>query len=218
MSWHTDRTQTPALNISAIGRVSSGRPGSGASLRPKCGSSLPLGTVQSGGEGLHSRGLFGRQRAQANRQASHGKSPAQKTPPSYRTTCRMNHLEFAHDVGQSRLGMAKGCFRSASGPVARRSECNGCGQRSFGTIRGLSSRPPLRQLVIAVQWYGRTDMATRSGAAKSGNKGSEKTGGRKANPALMKPLQPSKELAAVVGSQPLSRPEAVGPVAEVVGI
>ncbi len=55
-------------------------------------------------------------------------------------------------------------------------------------------------------------MATRSGAAKSGNKGSEKTGGRKANPALMKPLQPSKELAAVVGSKPLSRPDAVSKV------
>jgi hypothetical protein len=44
------------------------------------------------GQGLHRRGLFGRQLAQANRQASHGKSPAQKKLPSYRTTCRMNHL------------------------------------------------------------------------------------------------------------------------------
>ena len=32
---------------------------------------------------------------------------------------------------------------------------------------------------------------------------------RKVNPALMKPLQPSKELAAVVGSEPLPRPEVV---------
>jgi chromatin remodeling complex protein RSC6 len=32
---------------------------------------------------------------------------------------------------------------------------------------------------------------------------------RKPNPALMKPLLPSTELAAVVGSSPLSRPEAV---------
>ena len=32
---------------------------------------------------------------------------------------------------------------------------------------------------------------------------------RKVNPALMKPLQPSKELAAVVGSDPLPRPEVV---------
>src|SRR4051794_36204028 len=31
---------------------------------------------------------------------------------------------------------------------------------------------------------------------------------KKVNPALMKPLQPSKELAAVVGSKPLPRPEA----------
>jgi upstream activation factor subunit UAF30 len=30
---------------------------------------------------------------------------------------------------------------------------------------------------------------------------------KKVNPALMKPLQPSKELAAVVGSRPLPRPE-----------
>ena len=32
---------------------------------------------------------------------------------------------------------------------------------------------------------------------------------RKPNPALMKPLQPSTELAAVVGSSPLPRPEVV---------
>jgi upstream activation factor subunit UAF30 len=36
-----------------------------------------------------------------------------------------------------------------------------------------------------------------------------KTPSRKASPALMKPLQPSKELAAVVGSSPLSRPDVV---------
>ena len=35
---------------------------------------------------------------------------------------------------------------------------------------------------------------------------------KKVNPALMKPLQPSKELAAVVGSDPLSRPEVVSKV------
>src|SRR3954462_9055014 len=37
---------------------------------------------------------------------------------------------------------------------------------------------------------------------------------RKVNPALMKPLQPSKELAAVVGSKPLPRPEVVSKVWE----
>ena len=42
--------------------------------------------------------------------------------------------------------------------------------------------------------------------------GAKKSGGRKVNPALMKPLQPSKELAAVVGSQPLPRPEVVSKV------
>ena len=35
---------------------------------------------------------------------------------------------------------------------------------------------------------------------------------KKPNPALMKPLQPSKELAAVVGSKPLPRPEVVSKV------
>src|SRR3954453_14535874 len=35
---------------------------------------------------------------------------------------------------------------------------------------------------------------------------------KKANPALMKPLQPSQELAAVVGSDPLPRPEGVSKV------
>jgi upstream activation factor subunit UAF30 len=37
-------------------------------------------------------------------------------------------------------------------------------------------------------------------------------GGRKANPALQKPLQPSKELAAVVGSDPLPRTQVVSRV------
>jgi chromatin remodeling complex protein RSC6 len=35
---------------------------------------------------------------------------------------------------------------------------------------------------------------------------------KKPNPALMKPLQPSKELAAVVGSSPLPRTEVVSKV------
>jgi upstream activation factor subunit UAF30 len=35
---------------------------------------------------------------------------------------------------------------------------------------------------------------------------------RKLNPALLKPLQPSKELAAVVGSDPLPRPQVVSRV------
>ncbi len=36
--------------------------------------------------------------------------------------------------------------------------------------------------------------------------------GRKVNPALMKPLQPSKELSAIVGSSPLPRPEVVSKI------
>ena len=35
---------------------------------------------------------------------------------------------------------------------------------------------------------------------------------KKVNPALIKPLQPSQELAAVVGSEPLPRPEVVSKV------
>jgi upstream activation factor subunit UAF30 len=38
------------------------------------------------------------------------------------------------------------------------------------------------------------------------------TGARKANPALQKPLQPSEELAAVVGPDPLPRGQAVSKV------
>src|SRR5690349_13873833 len=47
--------------------------------------------------------------------------------------------------------------------------------------------------------------ATKADAAKDAP-------AKKANPALMKPLQPSKELAAVVGSEPLPRPEVVSKV------
>jgi upstream activation factor subunit UAF30 len=48
----------------------------------------------------------------------------------------------------------------------------------------------------------------------SGKKASAEKGasGKKVNPALMKPLQPSNELAAVVGSEPLPRPEVVSKV------
>jgi upstream activation factor subunit UAF30 len=42
--------------------------------------------------------------------------------------------------------------------------------------------------------------------------GAKKASGRKVNPALMKPLQPSKELSAVVGGDPLPRPEVVSKV------
>ena len=41
---------------------------------------------------------------------------------------------------------------------------------------------------------------------------SSTAGGRKPNPALQKPLQPSNELAAVVGSDPLPRGEVVSRV------
>ena len=45
---------------------------------------------------------------------------------------------------------------------------------------------------------------------EKGNQGKGgKSGGGKANPAFMKPLQPSKELAEVVGSSSLPRPEVV---------
>lgn len=48
-------------------------------------------------------------------------------------------------------------------------------------------------------------------AAKASGKSS---GEKKVNPALMKPLQPSEDLAAVVGSEPLPRPEVVSKVWE----
>src|SRR3954471_5435919 len=48
--------------------------------------------------------------------------------------------------------------------------------------------------------------------AGESSKAADKGTGRKANPALLKPLQPSEELAAVVGSNPLPRPEVVSKV------
>jgi upstream activation factor subunit UAF30 len=55
---------------------------------------------------------------------------------------------------------------------------------------------------------------TSSAEGASAKKASAGKGasGKKVNPALMKPLQPSKELAAVVGSDPLPRPEVVSKV------
>ena len=49
-------------------------------------------------------------------------------------------------------------------------------------------------------------MPTKARRAKAA---SATTGAKKTNPALMKPLQPSKQLAAVVGADPLPRGQAV---------
>src|SRR3954471_3780582 len=63
---------------------------------------------------------------------------------------------------------------------------------------------------------------TRSAASKKGSSAAgtsakdasagKGASGKKVNPALMKPLQPSKELAAIVGSKPLPRAEVVSKV------
>ncbi len=48
--------------------------------------------------------------------------------------------------------------------------------------------------------------------AEASTTAAKDTSAKKVNPALMKPLQPSKELAAVIGSEPLSRPDAVSKI------
>ncbi|WP_373371185.1 SWIB/MDM2 domain-containing protein [Microvirga yunnanensis] len=50
------------------------------------------------------------------------------------------------------------------------------------------------------------------------NKGVSTMADKKPNPALMKPLQPSNELAAVVGSSPLPRTEVVSKVWEYIKV
>ncbi len=55
--------------------------------------------------------------------------------------------------------------------------------------------------------------AAKSTSGKKASSG-KSASGKKVNPALMKPLQPSNELAAVVGSEPLPRPEVVSKVWE----
>jgi upstream activation factor subunit UAF30 len=52
--------------------------------------------------------------------------------------------------------------------------------------------------------------ATKDAPAKTAS--AKDASAKKVNPALMKPLQPSKELAAVVGSDPLPRAEVVSKV------
>ena len=56
-------------------------------------------------------------------------------------------------------------------------------------------------------------MATKTSKAQGDKAAAKSTEGKKPN-ALQKPLQPSKELAAVVGAQPLSRGEVVSKVWE----
>ncbi len=57
----------------------------------------------------------------------------------------------------------------------------------------------------------KTSSAEDASAKKTASAG-KGASGKKVNPALMRPLQPSKELAAVVGSKPLPRPEVVSKV------
>ena len=52
---------------------------------------------------------------------------------------------------------------------------------------------------------------TKTTTAKAGKEGAAP---RKVNPALMKPMQPSKELGAVVGTKPIPRTEVVSKVWE----
>jgi upstream activation factor subunit UAF30 len=57
-------------------------------------------------------------------------------------------------------------------------------------------------------------MATKPASGKTAKGGADKTAEKlgkekKVNPALMKPLKPSKELAAITGPEPLPRSEAV---------
>jgi upstream activation factor subunit UAF30 len=54
-------------------------------------------------------------------------------------------------------------------------------------------------------------MAEKS-AGKATKSGGKSGGKRAPNPALMKPLQPSSELGAIVGSSPLPRPQVVSKV------
>ena len=54
--------------------------------------------------------------------------------------------------------------------------------------------------------------AAKAAPAKAASAEKKGSSGKKVNPALMKPLQPSKELAEVVGSKPLPRPEVVSKV------
>ena len=56
-------------------------------------------------------------------------------------------------------------------------------------------------------------MATKTSKAQGSEATAKSTEGKKPN-ALQKPLQPSKELAAVVGAEPLSRGEVVSKVWE----
>ena len=53
------------------------------------------------------------------------------------------------------------------------------------------------------------ETASKKTTTAKGSGGDGGSGGRKVNPALMKPLQPSKELGAVVGNEPLPRPQVV---------
>ena len=74
-------------------------------------------------------------------------------------------------------------------------EPRGSSLAAAGAQRGLGHHP---------RWEER--MPTKAPRAKPA---SATTGAKKTNPALLKPLQPSKELAAVVGPDPLPRGQAV---------
>src|SRR4051794_14674452 len=77
-----------------------------------------------------------------------------------------------------------------------------------------SSRPRSRSDPLqSVERRGRrTTMPTKASTTPKKADAAKDAPAKKVNPALLKPLQPSKELAAVVGSEPLPRAEVVSKV------
>src|SRR3954466_89185 len=105
----------------------------------------------------------------------------------------------------------------------------GCARRSDEKIapacgHWVLPRPLHPERAVVGSWHGKHGRSTwdnqayrgahctRCGTSGKAASAGKSATGKKVNPALMKPLQPSKELAAVVGSDPLPRPEVVSKV------
>ena len=100
-------------------------------------------------------------------------------------------------------GAVKGGAKSAAkGGAAKKVAAKGAakGGAAKGAAKGGAAKSAVKG--------GATKGASKGGAAtKSASKGAAKGAGRAPNPAFMKPMQPSAELGAVVGNEPLPRSE-----------
>jgi chromatin remodeling complex protein RSC6 len=111
-------------------------------------------------------------------------------------------MATAKKSAAKKAGAKKATTKSAAKGGATKSAAKGGAAKKAGAAKGGAAKGGAKTAA-----KGASKGAAKGGATKSASKGASKTakGGRGPNPAFMKPMQPSPELAAVVGNEPQPR-------------